>query len=169
MSPKKTSVIVEALMQVDGIEQSSKPSVVQEEHVDTLRVKPKPIRGPAGQKQHFWDAQHPEKHIPAAKNSAELAALQQYAGQLASKLQEMTEEYGQEHKLVVEMRAKLVHLRGTMKGIRKAEMQREREAALAMCPVKAMEQVVQGLVDSEHIWLGLPRWHKKGNNKYLAP
>lgn len=161
---RKQSVVTEALSALDDT--SSEPTSTQ--HVDVLRVLPKPVRGPAGFKPVYWDAQHPEKHLRAS-SAAELEALQTRLTELAEQYAALTEAHGPKDRRTIDAKARMVDLRGSLKGMRKAEANRHAEEELAARPKRALYDLVRGLAASESLWLGVPRWTRWKNGEYLAP
>lgn len=166
-APRKMSAVSEAYASIDEVAgaDSASPGVP----LDVLRVPPKPVRGPVGTKPVYWDAQHPEKHLLVADGDREMHALQTHLDSLVAKHTALLEQHGAEHKSVKQAKTAMVDLRGTLKGMRRAEANRAAEKALAQRPKHLLHALVQRAAHSENLWLGMPRWARWERGEFLAP
>ena len=164
-APRKQSVVSEAFSEMDAGPSDAAANI----NLNVLQVQPKPIRGPVGSKPVYWDAQHPEKHLAAVRNHAEMDTLQERLNVLAAQYADLVEQHGADHKLSQAARAKLVDLRGSLKGMRKAVAKSAADQAFAQVPKDALYDVVNGLADSAQVCVGLPRWTRWRRGDYLAP
>lgn len=164
-APRKRSAISDALGPM-GAQASKEESGA---HLDVLTVPAKPVRGPVGIKPLYWDAQHPEKHLAAAQGHDEMETLQTQFKVLAERHAALAQEHGVDHPRTKEAKAKMVDLRGSLKGMRRSAANRASEAALAQYPKDALWDVVQRVAASEALCLGMPRWDRWRQGGYLAP
>ena len=153
------------------------PSVLQDKETDApdiapvyprvLRVPPKPVRGPLHHRPPYWDGQRPEKHMRDA--SATTNELQERLTQLGEEWELLSQSLGAEHKHAQAVRHKYIHLRGTLKTMRRAAEQQREQDTLRQCPVDMLHDVVSAAADSETLWLGTPRWTRWRRGEFLPP
>lgn len=132
-----------------------------------LRVAPKPVRGPLHHRPQYWDGQRPEKHMREASNTTN--ELQERLTKLGEEVERITQTLGAEHKQTKAVRHKYIHLRGTLKTMRRAAEQLHEQEILRQCPVDMLHDVVSAAADSETLWLGTPRWTQWRRGEFLPP
>ena len=153
------------------------PSILQDKEADVpdiapvyphvLRVPPKPVRGPLHHRPPYWDGQRPEKLMRDASTTTN--ELQERLTQLSQEWEHLSQSLGAEHKHAQAVRHKYIHLRGTLKTMRRgAEQQREQDT-LRQCPVDMLHDVVSAAAGSETLWLGTPRWTRWRRGEFLPP
>lgn len=153
------------------------PSVLQDKEADVpdiapvyphvLRVAPKPVRGPLHHRPLYWDGQRPEKHMRDASTTT--SELQERLTQLGQEWEQLSQSLGAEHKHAQAVRHKYIHLRGTLKTMRRAAEQQREQDTLRQCPVDMLHDVVSAAADSETLWLGTPRWTRWRRGEFLPP
>ncbi|KAL4400351.1 hypothetical protein ACI68E_003268 [Malassezia pachydermatis] len=142
--------------------------------LDVLTVAAKPMRGPVQHRMALWDGQHPEKHIRAAaddvvSSAAELPKLQQKLDTLKAQWDTMKEQYGPTHPRTQAARDQFQQLRGTVKGMKRMDAQRQAKERIRRNPARHLTDIVRLAAESESLWLGLPRWEAWAHGEYLPP
>ena len=127
------------------------PSVLQDAEADVpdftpvyphvLRVPPKPVRGPLHHRPRYWDGQRPEKHMRDA--SATTNELQERLTKLGHEWERLSQSVGAEHKQAQAVRQKYIHLRGTLKTMRRAAEQQREQDTLRQCPIDMLQRAAR--------------------------
>ena len=95
--------------------------------------------------------------------------LQERLIQLGQEWEHLSQSLGAEHKHAQAVRHKYIHLRGTLKTMRRAAEQQREQDTLRQCPVDMLHDVVSAAADSETLWLGTPRWTRWRRGEFLPP